>query len=54
LPADSKRFVEGLVLPLTTGSKLAPLAVNDRLITDFIDKPEEALITLINALSPHG
>jgi LmbE family N-acetylglucosaminyl deacetylase len=49
LPANAKSFVEGLLLPLTIGSKLAPPAVNDRPLTDFVDKREEALIALINA-----
>ncbi|HKZ02004.1 MAG TPA: PIG-L family deacetylase, partial [Pyrinomonadaceae bacterium] len=49
LPANAKSFVEGLFLPLTTGSKLAAPAINDRPLTDFVDRREEALIALINA-----
>jgi LmbE family N-acetylglucosaminyl deacetylase len=49
LPENAKSFVEGLFLPLRVGSKLAPPAINDRPLTEFVDKREEALIALINA-----
>ncbi len=49
LPAGARTFVDGLILPLTVGSKLAPLAVNHQSLTEFADKREEALIALLNA-----
>lgn len=49
LQANSKNFVEGLRLPVTTGAKLAAPTVNDRSLTDFADRPGEALVALIRA-----
>jgi len=47
LPQNATSFLAGLLLPLTTGSKLAPPAINDRPLTDLIDRPAEALVALI-------
>ncbi|HEY6120170.1 MAG TPA: PIG-L family deacetylase [Pyrinomonadaceae bacterium] len=49
LPTNAQNFVEGLRLPMAIGAKLAPPAVNDRPITDFADRPGEALVALIRA-----
>jgi LmbE family N-acetylglucosaminyl deacetylase len=49
LPANPKSVVDGLLLPVTIGSKLAGPAVNDQPLTNFADRPAEALVALINA-----
>jgi len=49
LPSEARIFVDGLILPLSVGSKLAPLAVNHQSLTEFADKRDEALVVLLNA-----
>jgi LmbE family N-acetylglucosaminyl deacetylase len=49
LPANAKNFVEGLRLPVATGAKLAPPAINGRLLSDLMDNGDEALVALIRA-----
>ncbi|PWT80132.1 MAG: hypothetical protein C5B44_05835 [Acidobacteria bacterium] len=49
LPANAKTFLEGLRLPVATGAKLTAPTINDRPLTDLVDRPSEALVALIRA-----
>jgi LmbE family N-acetylglucosaminyl deacetylase len=48
LPANAKTFVDGLLLPESTASKLAPPMIEGKPLTELIDRPLEVLVSLLN------
>jgi len=49
LPANAKTPVEGLSLPEPMASKFAPLTIEGKPLTEFLDRRLEVLVALLNA-----
>jgi LmbE family N-acetylglucosaminyl deacetylase len=49
LPANAKTPLDGLVLPQAVAAKLAPPTIESKPLTEFLDRPLELLVSLLNA-----